>query len=80
MTIIRKITGTTNGASPVTDGLSRGAFIMAIQAIVAFGARETGWLSDTDLVSLLPVTTLIGGVAWGVWDAIDRRLTPGNGL
>ena len=78
--MIRKITGTTNGATPVRDGLSRGAFIMAIQAIVAFVARETGWLSDTDLVSLLPVTTLIGGIAWGVWDAIDRRLTPGNGL
>ena len=79
--MIRKITGTTNGASPITDGLSRGAFIMAAQALLAFiGIEVTGWLDAGALVTLLPVTTLIGGIAWGVWDAIDRRLTPGNGL
>ena len=74
MEIIRKITGTTGGESSVTDGLSRGAFIAAFQALLAWGAMETGWLDADDLVKLLPVTTLLGGIAWGVWDALDRRL------
>ena len=72
---IRRITGSTNGATPLTDGLTRGVFIAAAQAVLAFvGMEVTGWLTADNLVTLLPATTLIGVIAWGIWDAIDRRL------
>lgn len=74
--MLRKLTGSTGGATPVSDGVSRGGFVAAFEALFAFIMTKTDLLTADDLIVLLPAITLAAFMAWAVWDAIDKRLLP----
>ena len=70
-----RLTGTTG--KPISDSLSRGLVVAAIQGIAAFIAVRTDWLTSEDLVLLTPAITLLAFITWGAYDRWLRKQLPG---
>jgi len=72
--MIQKATGNTGNA--VQDGVTRGAWVAAVQAFVAFTVLRWDWLTAEEL-SLLEVPIVFIAVAlWGLWDRYGRPRLP----
>ncbi len=74
MSIMNKVTG--SSGAPVGDSLSRGLFVAAVQGVLAFVALRVDALTSEDVVLLVPVTTMVGFVLWGLWDRFGRPRLP----
>jgi hypothetical protein len=74
MSIVNRVTG--SSGAPVGDSLSRGLFVAAIQAVLAFIAIRVDALTGEDVVLLVPVTTMVGFLLWGLWDRYGRPRLP----
>lgn len=68
---MQQLTGST-GSNPIQDGSVRGIIFTALGALLTFTADKTGWLTDSDIVTLGPVLIGLSFFLGGVFDKYFR--------
>lgn len=60
------VTGSTGNA--IADGLTRGSWVAAVQAFVAFTVLRWDWLTTEELALLEIPITFMAVAVWGLYD------------
>lgn len=69
-----RITGSAD--QPLSDSLSRGLIVAALQGLLAFLVVRVDWLTTEDIVYLAPALTLVSYLLWGAFDRWGRPHLP----
>lgn len=64
------LTGSTGNA--VSDGLTRGSWVAAVQGLVAFSVLRWDWVTAEELALLQIPIVFIAVALWGVWDSVRK--------
>lgn len=79
MNLLRLLTGSTGGATPVSDAFARGVIIAALTAVFSEALSAAG-VSPEDVASILGTKLTVGATAgvaviiWGAWDWLDAHI------
>ena len=73
--VLRTVTGSTGGNTPVRDGAARGGLLAAITAVFTLMAdRGVLGLTLADVGTITPAIVFVTAAAWGVIDRIDAGM------
>lgn len=71
--VVATVTGSTN--TPETDGVTRGSLGAVVGAVIAIALY---FLNAPEVValSMIPINSFLGNIAWGMWDTFVKPRLP----